>query len=65
MLLTTLAERGSWEAWEKNDHMGMAERAQCSAEQILHDHQVPPLSTDQELELDEILNEAERTLRKI
>ena len=65
MLLTTLAERGSWETWDANGRMGMAERAQSEALQLLQTHQVPPLSEDQERELDEILHEADRKLKKM
>jgi trimethylamine:corrinoid methyltransferase-like protein len=65
VLLTALAERGSWENWDTSGRMGMAERAQCEAEQILNNHQVPPLSADQERELDEILSEANRKLKRI
>jgi trimethylamine--corrinoid protein Co-methyltransferase len=64
VLLTTLAERGSWETWDANGRMGMAERAQSEALQLLQTHQVPPLSEDQERELDEILHEADRKLKK-
>ena len=64
VFLTTLAERGSWETWEKNNRHGMAERAQIQAEEILNKHHVEPLRADQEQELDEILNEADRELRK-
>ena len=62
VLLTTLAERGSWETWEKNERAGMAERAQAEALQILQNHQVEPLRSNQEQELDEILSEADRVL---
>lgn len=61
--LTSLAERGSWEMWEKNSHIGMAERAQAEANHILQNHQVEALSMDQEQELDEILREADRELK--
>jgi len=64
VLLTTLAERGSWENWEAHGRQGMAERAQFKAMNILQNHQVPPLSDDQERELDEILIEADHKLRK-
>lgn len=64
VLLTALAERGSWEAWEAHNRTGMAERAHAEAVHILKNHQVPSLSDDQEHELDEILNEANRKLRK-
>jgi trimethylamine--corrinoid protein Co-methyltransferase len=63
ILLTTLAERGSWETWEKNDRIGMVERAQAKATEILQNHQVEPLSTDQDQELNEILWEADRVLK--
>jgi trimethylamine--corrinoid protein Co-methyltransferase len=61
--LTSLAERGSWETWEGSSRTGMTERAQIQAEQILQNHQVEPLSVDQEQELDLILQEADRELR--
>lgn len=55
VLLTPLAERRSWDAWEQDQRQGMAERAQDEAERILREHEVPPLSPQQERELDEIL----------
>jgi trimethylamine--corrinoid protein Co-methyltransferase len=63
VMLTSLAERGSWESWEKNDHQGMAERAQAEANRLLMDHQVEPLSVDQEMELDEIMHEADSIIK--
>ena len=36
----------------------MAERAQAEAERLLKEHEVPPLTNEQELELDEIMREA-------
>ncbi len=65
VLMTALAERGSWENWEATGHMGMAERAHREAERLLENHQVPPLPADQDRELDEILSEADRKLKKI
>ncbi|MBN1146457.1 MAG: trimethylamine methyltransferase family protein [Anaerolineales bacterium] len=62
VFVTKLAERGAWEAWEREGRQGMAERAQAEAERLLAEHQVPPLSDDQERELDEIMIEAEREL---
>ena len=64
VLLTSLAERGSWEAWEENSRTGMAERAQAEASKIIRNHQVEPLSTDQDQELDEILREADSELKR-
>jgi len=62
ILVTRLAERGAWEAWERDGRRSMAERAQAEAERLLSEHQVPPLADDQERELDEIMREAEREL---
>ena len=64
ILLTKLAERGSWETWENNDRVGMAERAQAEVDKILINHQVEPLSADQEQELDVIFKVADRELGK-
>jgi len=62
VLLTRLAERHSWEAWEAEGRLGMAEHAQAEAERLLAEYKVPPLSEEQEEELDEIIREAERRL---
>jgi trimethylamine:corrinoid methyltransferase-like protein len=64
VLLTSLAERSTWEIWDKNDRVGMVERAQSEAIRILKDHQVEPLTTDQNIALDEILREADIVLGK-
>ncbi len=60
--LSQLAERGSWEAWERNGRQGMVERAIAQAEKILREHQVPPLDSRQEKELDKIMSSAEKEL---
>ncbi len=62
LLLTRLAERASWETWEQRGRENMAERAQAQAERILAEHEVPPLSQEQERYLDEVMKEAERVL---
>lgn len=62
VLLTELAERRPWEVWEREGLEGMPERAQAKAEHLLATHAVPPLSPDQERELDAILEAAEREL---
>jgi trimethylamine:corrinoid methyltransferase-like protein len=62
LLITHLAERQSWETWEREDREGMAERAQAEAERILNEHRVPPLDQYQEMELDEIMSKAKREL---
>ena len=64
VFLTRLAERSSWETWEKNERQGLTERAQAEADRILREHQVPPLDFAQERELDAIMAAAERELVK-
>jgi len=58
LLLTRLAERGSWDEWEHAGRQTMAGRAQEEAARLLAAHQVPPLTGDQERELDDIMEEA-------
>jgi trimethylamine--corrinoid protein Co-methyltransferase len=62
VLLTELAEREPWEAWERGGRQGMAERAQEKADRLLATHEVPALSPEQERELDNIMEAAEREL---
>jgi trimethylamine--corrinoid protein Co-methyltransferase len=62
VLSTRLAERRAWEEWDREGRQTMADRAVAEAERLLAEHEVPPLSEDQERELDEILKEAEREL---
>ena len=63
-LMTKLAERGTWESWEKDGRPDLAKRAQSEAERILREHQVAPLEEAQERELDKILASAEDEMRK-
>jgi len=62
MVTTRLAERRAWDEWDRDGRQGMAERAQAEAERLLAEHQVPPLTGDQERELDEILRTAGQEL---
>lgn len=64
ILLTKLAERGTWESWDDGGRKGMAEFAQSEAERILREHQVPGLETAQEIELDHIMEAAKKELVK-
>jgi trimethylamine--corrinoid protein Co-methyltransferase len=64
VLLTRLAERGTWEMWDNGGRKGMAERAQDEAERILREHQIPPLEPIQEKELDALMAAAESELVK-
>lgn len=62
MLPARLAERRSWDMWEKSGRQSMSDRAQAEAENLLTTHEVPPLSDEQEKELDEIMLEASQVL---
>jgi len=62
IMRTRLAERRLWDEWERAGREGMVERAQAEAERLLSEHEVPPLTEDQERELDEIMQEAGRGL---
>ncbi len=64
ILLTKLAERGTWNEWEKRGRGSMAERAQAEAERILATHQPAPLDPAQERALDEIMDAARKELVK-
>lgn len=55
LLITRLAERGSWETWTQSGYKDMVDRAQEFSEVILSKHEVPPLERAQEEELDRIL----------
>jgi len=58
VLYTRLAERRSWQEWDGTGRDGLAERAQAKAEWLLGEHEVPPLSGEQERELDAIMQAA-------
>ncbi len=64
VLLTKLAERGTWENWESEERKGFLERAHAEAEKILREHIVPPLDDTQEKELDQIMAAAHKELVK-
>ena len=64
VLITKLAERGTWESWEKDGRPDLARRAQAEAERILREHQVEPLDEKQGSELDKILASAEEEMKK-
>lgn len=65
LALTKFAERNSWDTWEeKLERKQMADYAIEEAERILREHEVPPLSPEQEKELDRILGAAEADTAK-
>jgi trimethylamine--corrinoid protein Co-methyltransferase len=62
LLVTQLAERRTWEAWEHEGRTEFVQRAQAEAERILAEHQVAPLDLAQERALDEIMQQAAKDL---
>jgi trimethylamine--corrinoid protein Co-methyltransferase len=62
VLVTRLAERSPWDVWTREGHAGMADRAQARADEILANHEVPPLEDAQENALDELMKAAEKAL---
>jgi trimethylamine--corrinoid protein Co-methyltransferase len=62
IFFTLLAERRTWEVWDREGSEGMAHRAQAEAERLLAEHEVTPLTKDQEHDLDELMEEAREKL---
>jgi trimethylamine--corrinoid protein Co-methyltransferase len=62
VLLPRLADRRTWEEWDRAGRDGIMERAQAEAEGLLAEHVIPPLTEEQERELEEVMREAEREL---
>jgi len=62
VLYPRLADRRTREEWDQAGRGGFAEQAQAEAERLLAEHEVPPLTEEQERELEEIMREAEREL---
>lgn len=62
ILYTKLGERRSFEQWARSGSKSIVDSAQTEVERILAEHEVPPLSDDQEKELDEILLAAQTEL---
>jgi trimethylamine--corrinoid protein Co-methyltransferase len=64
IMVSKLAERRSWETWEKGGRQSMLERAQAEAERILRDVHIPPLEEIQNQELNRIMAAAAKQLVK-
>lgn len=60
ILFQDLSERRTFAEWDRTGRSGLAEQAQAKAEQLLAEHQIPPLTPDQEGELDRIMAAASR-----
>ena len=55
IMISQIADRGTFVEWDRAGRNGMAENAQAEAERILAKHEVPPLTDQQESELDSIM----------
>jgi trimethylamine--corrinoid protein Co-methyltransferase len=62
ILHKTLGVRRTFDEWIRTGKVSLAENAQIEAERILRDHEVPPLTDDQENELDQIYRIAQQEL---
>ncbi len=62
VLPTRLAERRDWHTWDQTGREDMAARAQSRARRLLAEHEVPSLTSEQEHELDQIMQAAARDL---
>ncbi|MBN1888221.1 MAG: trimethylamine methyltransferase family protein [Thermoflexales bacterium] len=62
IMLTRLAERRSWNEWDRGGRTGVAERAQAEAERLLAQHEPPPLDEKTEKELSQIWQAIEADL---
>jgi trimethylamine--corrinoid protein Co-methyltransferase len=58
VLVPELAERREFEAWNASGQEGLVERARAKKDRILAEHEVEPLSSVQEAELERILQAA-------
>jgi trimethylamine--corrinoid protein Co-methyltransferase len=58
--LPRLADRLGYEAWQSQGSKTMVDRAREWARETVHNHRVPPLSEEQDRELDRILQAAEK-----
>ena len=64
VLYGRLADRRTWDAWDRAGRVDMADRSHAEAQRLLAEHQVAPLAEEQERELDAILEAAEKELSR-
>ena len=63
VLRTKLAGRDSWAEWEKAGRQGIVERAEEKVLELLANHEVEPLSEEQEAALKEVIRAIEATIQ--
>ncbi len=62
IMYTRLADRRTWEEWDRAGRDDIVQRAQAEADRLLAGHEVPPLSDEQEAALEAIMAAAEKML---
>jgi trimethylamine--corrinoid protein Co-methyltransferase len=62
IFITRLADRTSWEEWDRTGREGMGGSAHSEVERLLAEHEVQSLTEEQEQTLDEIMQEASSEL---
>jgi len=55
VLLPELAGRETWDEWQASGNQGLVERAQAKVEELLAQHEVPPLNDEQISALDDVI----------
>jgi len=55
LLRTRLAVRDDWSEWEKAGHRSLVERAKEKVSELLAEHEVPPLTNEQDTALREVM----------
>jgi trimethylamine--corrinoid protein Co-methyltransferase len=62
IFITRLADRTSWEEWDRTGREGMGGSAHSEVERLLAEHEVQSITEEQEQTLDEIMQEASSEL---
>ena len=62
ILFQKLSERRTFSEWDRSGRRGLAENAQAEADRLLAEHEVHPLDSTQEIELEKIMQSAKNEL---
>jgi trimethylamine:corrinoid methyltransferase-like protein len=57
-----LAGREGWAEWEASGRRGLVDRAAERAAELLASHKVPPLSQQQQAEMEKVIHAAEQKI---
>jgi trimethylamine--corrinoid protein Co-methyltransferase len=64
VMQTRLAGRGGWADWEASGRRGLMERASERAAELLASHEVPPLTQEQQVEMEKVIHRAEQAIAR-